>query len=819
MSGPATKPGDLNSPIAGAQSAQTAAQAPEMPQQPNPQPNASPSPSPSPDEALSMMEGNGEPPAQTPSSLHPDDALALMDQVDGGSATPGAPANRPGFASALLGATPLGTMLRMMTPEGEAPPTAQILSKFSKNPEGQRQIFQSQAGAGYETRVMDKEVEFRPAGGGEWKKVDPKLFDSFHGFVTRLADLIPDVAEGMVQGAATAGGLALGAAGGAVAGVPAAGVGAVPVAVSGGLAGAAAAGAAGGVAAGIGREAISRLLGADPDPNLTTELAWSAGIGGVAPVAGAALRKPAEKAAAWLINQGKSGTAVVGKEVSGLMKQFGELYESVAGKSLAKDVEGKLISPTLGQAGQLAGSAIEGAEKRLGDNIGALWSQVEKTHPDTVFLAQGFTKELEQTLKEGYRFQEVPRVTLGEAVKYKAVANADADAGLAPLAKMWNKLAEDGGYKISELKDLTKKVQFMANYETAAPTAVERTYRALYSALRTDRDGILLQATKGTEAEHLAQNAFSEYAGNIDMLRKLSREAEKSPEKFAAAYLKDAQTAQAVKSTLANPDHAAIDGMNGWDALRSAWMNKGMEAAKDAKTGIVDIPKFFNTLNRNPDLAKVVVGEDAMMQLKGLSTAMEKTNWQGLLANPDSTQGSGILRALTKFFLSHGNPAYGANLAGAILAYEPKYLKLLQEKGIAKFAQEATTMQERSYWMRSGRMINRLLDGTMVSPLGGPEGVKIPLENSVISSLLNAGVRPANEPTAVQQAHAQSSYQLYLEKQHEIAQENARKLAEASKVQASPMPANPFVATQGSQQFFFSRGGRHGLHSGRHGRH
>lgn len=690
-------------------------------------------------------------------------------------------------------ATYLGGLLDFFKGPEEAPAKAQILSKFAKHPEGQRQIFAAQVGPGYDTRVSGDKVEFKRQGETEWRPIDPGYFSSLHGLITRLADFAPELLEG---GVATAG-LAVGAAEGAAAGAPAGGFGAIPGAVAGAALGSGAANAAGAMA----REAVSRLLGSEPDPSLGTNIALAGGIGAVAGAAGQVLRKPLEGAVSWLTAQAEHSQAATAAKVSELHKGLADVYHLATGRALPE--AGQYAPALLDQrAGELGSSALEGAYKRYGANVGAAWEQTAKALKDQRLPVTNFVQPLEKTLQEGYAFRPVPRIIPSDPVKYEAIAEQSVPFELKQLAELWNDLANKGGLDVKEMHSVHDMLLKGANYTNDAPTGVERTYRELHQAFAKERDNVLLNATKGTEAEGLVKNAMQQYAENIDALRQFHRKVEIAPEKYADMLLKDSKVAGAAKNVLVNP--GGQEGFQAWDAIRSYHITNAMEGARDVKTGIVDLKKLYDTLAKKEGVSEVVLGKESMQQLQRLGVSMDKLTWQGLLANPDSIQSGGIVRALTKFAISKFNPAYGANLLGAMTSYDPKVLGLIQEKGIQVFAQEAKTLQERNYYMRAGKMVQRLLDVTKIDgALPGRSRSVIPLEQGAIPALLNAGVRPATEDPGTQQASARSGYQMYLERQQAKAADLQRQIAQASPT-GIPTPAY--------QQTLFAAKGRSRLH-------
>lgn len=756
MSGPSTQASDLSSPIPGA----AAQQASAPPPPPMPMANSA---------GVSAPSNAGPMQAGTPAAAAPAGEEDLTNaqileilQNAGGAAAPST-------------SSPEGTELNQIAGAILGKETAaQIASKFGKSPEAQRQIFQHQFGSRVETRVSNDKVQSRVKGTSAWKDVDPEALGSLGGFLTRVADWAPELMEGGIQGAFAVPAAAAGAVAGGAAG-------SVPGAIAGGAAGLAQGGAEGALAAFTAHEAVSRMLGADPDPNMARNLAIQTGLGAALPVIGSMIfRRPARAAADALIAKVESSPTAIAAKVGGLTDDFGTVYQNVTGRALPS---AEFPGPTMGQAGHLAGTAVEGAEKQLGEQIGSVWSTAQKAYPDQVFPTQKFTSELENTLKsEGFRFQENPRITLDEPQTFKAVAPAglkqtsDNPALFQRLASTWNDLSSSGGMKIDELRSQLGELQQGANYGTSAPGPAERTYRALYASLRQDRDGVLQQATKGTEAEPIFQKAFGDYADNIESLRALSKAAEKSPEKFAASTLRDAQTAQTAKQVLANPSDSGVEGVHGWDAIKQAYMNQHFDAARDAKTGIVDIPKFYAAISKNPDLANVVFGPEQLGQFKALASTMSKMSWQGLTANADTEGSGGVLRAVTKAVAAHGHPAYVANALGSMVAYSPAILQQIQDKGISKFAQDAATTQERSFYLRTARMLNWMMRSTTTSFDGKS---RIPIESSMIPVLLNAGVRPITEDATTQQAYQQSGYQMYREKQIQNAKEMQQALEQA----------------------------------------
>ena len=719
--------------------------------------------------------------APAPGGSTPEQMLAAL----GGAppVTPQAP-DQPSSLAGTIGKalfSPVTALLDAAASAKDAPAAAQIASKFAKHPEGQRQIFQSIAGPGFETRVVDDAVEFKKVGEPDaaWRKIDPEWGSSIHGFITRLADFAPEVFETAVMG----GSIATGAAEGAAAGAPVAGWGAIPGAVAG-AAGAAAGGAA---VAGAAREAMSRMLGSEADPNLGNNIALQAAGGAVMGGAGALFRRPAQIAAQWLSEQASTSTAAIAMKTSEYASKFNDIYRDITGKG----------APSTEQAGTFARTTIGSATKELGERVGQVWDAFLPKSGDTMHPTKGLQQLLKDTLEDrGYSFELAPHIP-GEPIENKLIMKApEAGAGFTKasdpgLDKLYNLMGDNyitmeksNGMTLRGIKDLHAEFQDLAGYGSADPTAVQKTYRAMYGALRDDRNGILGQLSQGTELEGVAKNAFSDYANKIDDLRLLSRAAEKSPEKFMNWMFKDADTAKLAKSVMSN--NVDAESMNGWDATSGAWFKKQMTNAVDDKTGIVDLTKLYEGLigkggaTDKTELAKVVMGPEKLEQLRTLGIAMSRTSWEKLLAKPDSVEAGAMIRAFTKFGMSGGRTAYGVDAIGALVSHDKSILSTLNTKGILQFAQEASTLQEKNYWLRASKMMTRMIDGTSVSMPGATGRMaKIPMEQSMIPVMLNAGVRPVGEDAPTQQAHIAHATQMFDEKQAERVREVEAEMQQA----------------------------------------
>lgn len=745
-------------------------------------------------------EGVSAPSSAAPQPDLTDEEAQVLAQRATGTAPPAAPTGESltsqatgGLIRGLLG--PIwGTLAKVSELKGgEASLGSRVLSAFGKDPAAKAKIFGDQTGL--PTRLEGERVQFqRP--GEPWKDVSPGYFKSLSSFVGSLAEHSPEALETAISGTTMAvGGLAGGAAG-----LPSG-----PGAIGTGLAGAVAGSAAGAALGTLGRESVAKLLGADPDVAIGQEVAMSAAMGAALPIAGKVLRRPLQAATSFVIQKVENSAAGKALHIGELTQSFENLYGQITGRS----------TPTLGQAGRLAEDAASSAEGQLGQKIGAVWDMAEKRYPGVKFQLPEAQRTLEESLKDaGVRFVEKPRLTPSEPLRFQANFDHVSPEAL-PLAKRWGSLwmdlSENEGTTSEGLKTLYKEAGREANFGSMNLTPETQAWRELYRGIRTDRGSVLTQAVKGTELEGTAKSVFSEYADKIEALKALSRAAEKSPEKFAQSLFRDAETARVAKSVLSNSNDLASDVTTGWSAVKGAWLQTHYAAAKDAKTGIVDIPKFYASVMKNPDLAEVVLEKDSLATLKSLSSVMSRTTWEGLLQNPDSVQSGAVMKGVAKLILSRGHPGFAVSAVAGMFGHDPKLLKMIQEKGILKYAAEAKTSQERNLWLRSSNMINRVLDATQVKvPLPGEANptYAIPLENSMIPVLLNAGVRPVKEAAQEQHSAMAQGYQTFLEHSQMRAHEHALAMAQAQRAviaPGAPEHINPLAYARG-----IGAGARHG---------
>lgn len=709
----------------------------------------------------------------------------------------------------------------------EAPTVALTASEFGKNPTSKLQIFKHWAPE-LESRIgANDTLQIRKPGEAGWTDAKGGWFESPKKFFQHLASFAPEAMEMGVQTGALVAGAAQGAAEGAGAGSVAGPVGTAGGALAGGLTGAMAAGAGSSVIAGLAREGAAKLLGADTDPALASQLAVQGAIGGAMPVVGAALRKPMAAASDWLRTRVSSAASQFGQGIkaSELVNKFDDIYKGVTGRSLGIDAETRQLAgdTAADEVGGRIQNAVLAAETKLGENLGI----AQKAAIEAGQLPGGgvvsnavpeFAKRAEETLKGQYAVQMRPKVTDLSPTQFEVTAQEGANPALKPVAELLQKVKQNGGLTAAEHFDLMNvnrpgSVTAMANRASDSPTPIENTMRYLNVGLAKDRDAMLSQILQGRPEAEVASDAYATYRESIDTLKDLSKRMALSPEKAANSFFRDLDSIRAVKAVMSNPDAAAIDGHDGFQAATSSWLLKHVQSAFDSKTGIVDLPALYNRLvsgNGRP-IAEELLGSGALKELGGLANTMSKVSWQGLLKNPDSMQSSGVARALAKFALSRGNPAYGANVLGAAMGYNPEILELVQKHGIRAFAEEAKTAQERSMWMRSGRMIDKMLSVTTVAPQipGTPTRVVLPIESSMLPSLLNAAVRPAGEAPAQTQLAKQEAVKTW---QQQLAEKEADYQAQSQAAALSHPRFQPqTIPLEGPGSGALSGPGSHGL--------
>lgn len=667
-----------------------------------------------------------------------DQALAQMGE--GATPTPG-PAPAPVSAEGAP-----------FPPVTEMSAVGRMKVKFGKTPENQQQIAQTVLGPNYETAIQDNEIMFRARGTQEWHAVDPKMFSSATEFVKDILDFAPEVLE---TGASSLG-TALGAMAGLLGGP------------GGSFAGAAAGGAAGGAfAAGV-REAASRMMGAEASKNLTSDLSWAAGFGALGnTVANYVFRKPIQ-AATHAIKESVLETSEVARtaKLSTVQQELNNIYSYFAGKS----------HRTLGEAGSRAATEVITRKDTLGELVGTVWKTAIAKDPTKKLVPQNMVQHVQKELGEYFHAVPVPPTKPGgrvimELKPFREVPD-DVKGYYTRMKELYGQLVNSDGLTFQQYRDTLGKVKSWANFDNHNPGLAENSWRTLDKVFSAERDDILEQAVKGSDIEGLVSKQFSDYRKNIDAVRELASAAEKSPEKFAAHLLSDAKTAALARDTLKQ----TISGEGAWEAIVSTWFKKHADKFTDQRTGIVKISSLVKSLNKNPDMVETVLGKEYFKQLEGLATKMDKITWQGLLANPDTVSSNGMFRALGRFAMAPKNPNYGANLLGALTSYEPRVLKLVQEKGILQFAKESKTLQEKNHWLRAANMLDRMIEGLTVKVNGKP----VALEGALLTTFLRAGTpHPEDSPEDIQrrQANAKEAMEEFLARQP-TSQEKARSLSE-----------------------------------------
>lgn len=688
------------------------------------------------DDAFARMEAPpaGAPPAEPPAEgISPEEQLVLDAALaaEGQGPVPSAgPSPTPMSAEGAPIAEP---------PLTEMPALGRVKVKFGKTPTQQQQIAQTVLGANYETAIQDEEIVFRAKGSPEWRPVDPKLFSSAGEFFSDVLDFAPEIVETGASFLGTAIGAMVGLVGGP----------------GGSVAGAAAGGAAGGaLSAGV-REAALRMMGAEGSESLGTDVALSTGFGALGGAAGQWLfRKPVSAASAKIRDSVSKGEVARATAVSNIQQEFNTIYSWFTGKPHA----------TMGEAGKHVGKLIETEHRAMGEMIDLAWSTAETANPTKKFAPANMVQHVQKELAEYFHAVPVPPTKPGgrvmmELKPFREVPD-DVKGYYTRLKQLYGQLVNDGGFTVKQYRDTLQQVKSWANFGTRNPGIAENSWRTADKVFAKERDILLEQAVKGSEVEGLVARAFSDYRTNIDAVRELAKAAEKAPEKFAKKILADSKSASIARDTL----NLTEDGKAAWDALRSTWLKTHVEKHTDKRTGIVKLSEMAKSLRKDADMVETVLGEGTLQQFEALATRMDRVTWQGLLANPDTSGNTGIIRALGKFVLNRDNPVYGANLLGAIAGYEPRVLKLVQEKGILSFAKEAKTLNERNHWLKAANALDKLIQGSTVHVNGKP----VAIEPALITTLLRAGTRDATDsPEDVngRQVRAKEALDEYLARQ------------------------------------------------------
>lgn len=619
--------------------------------------------------------------------------------------------------------------------EGEVPMGKRALAKLGKSPEQQQQILQNMLGQGFETAVQDGEVMWRPQG-GEFKPLDPKQTKKLRELVADVVDWFPEFGEGAVQTGATAAGMAL-----------------APATAGTSLVAGTAIGAAAGATVAGAREVALRLAGADPSEHYLRDVGLGGVFGGVGGLVGTQLRNSAQKGVNALKESvEESSGAGRAVKVGRIQQAFEDIYGAFTGRAYS----------TPGAGGEAAEKVVSRLESRLGQAIETAWNVSETAAQGKKIVPQNLLKAMNDELATYYRAVPVPPTRPGGRVMMELESirevPADMKAFYTNVKNIWGQLTNDGGVTVPEYKQLLSRIKGLANYNTQAPGVAENTWRTLDKVFSRERDEILNQLTKGTDIDGFVTKSFENYRTNIEAVKELAKAADKAPEKFAAAIFRDTKSASLARDTLSLTD----EGSQVWSNLRSTWFNEAVNKVKDKRTGIVDLTQLADTLGKNRDLTDELLGPGSMKELTSLGTALEKITWKGLLQNPDSVKSTGIIRALGKFVISKFNPAYGANVLGAMASYDPQVLSLIQQKGILAFANEAKTVVERNHWMQAANAIQRLMDATQRTVAGQ----KIPLERNLIGGLLNLGYRnyaDTQEQVASRKADSQELIDNYLQ--------------------------------------------------------
>lgn len=656
-----------------------------------------------------------------------------------------------------------------------APVVASVLSEVGTTPAQKLQIFKATTGKGYESRLNSEgAVEYRRDEDkpGEWKTVQPGVkFDSSqsqddrtNAIGRRLLNATPDMVEG-IGGAAIGGALGVtGGVGGAIAGAMTGPAGAALAGVGGAAAGM----AAGGFAAHYIRDASAVMLGADSNPQIAASAAMMGGLNAVLSGAGQFIR---------------SGMAVAKERVKanvagGLATRavkLGELLSTV--QDYASNLIGKPIEETKAALQRVPSpeAAVQGignVSKQISDQMGATIKHVENTllppNADKKYIPQEYIRRVENELlgpTGQYQIKDVTDLAGNNEKKLilREGANTDIDPDAALKRTMvsdWESAANGGGIRLGELMNRTDQ---LAKRGFDGDVALARNLR---QGLRMDRDGIFTNLAKNTEVDGIAVSAYKDASAKKDALDEINSVFASSPKDLLNHINKNSTNAQSVKNIMHDPLAAEMGGADKWADFQHAWYQDHLDnVTPENGSNYPDFTKLYKNMNRDPEVANVMVGREAMNNFHNFSQALAGIGgWKEVFKDPTSE----LAGRYTKMFSNlmgaiSGSHFHQAALIGDVFKYDPNILQIIRDRGIAAALPDMRSAAARGEKQTLFKGVNALMNFGQIG-VPGIEG-PVTLERWAVPTLLKGVMRPWNEPPAQQQQAATSAWNDYTQQQ------------------------------------------------------